>query len=63
MKTNVGAFDGYFRSLIFIITMLVAIMTVQWLWLIPGVILFATAILMWCPLYAIFGINDNTDPS
>jgi hypothetical protein len=63
MKSNVGAIDGFFRSLIFIITVIVAVMTGQWYWLIPGAILFATAVLMWCPLYAMFGINDNTDPA
>ena len=63
MKTNVGAFDGFFRSLIFIITVIVAVMTGQWIWLIPGAILFGTAVLMWCPIYALIGINDNTDPS
>jgi hypothetical protein len=63
MKTNVGAFDGYLRSLIFIITVVVAVLTGQWVWVIPGAILFATAVLMWCPIYAMIGFNDNTDPS
>jgi hypothetical protein len=63
MKTNVGAIDGFFRSLIFVITVIVAVITAQWIWLIPGTIFFATAVLTWCPLYAIIGINDNTDLS
>lgn len=59
METNVGAFDGTFRTLLFIIAIIVAVMMDQWYWLIPGAILFATAMLGWCPLYAMFGINKD----
>lgn len=59
MKTNMGAFDGAFRTLIFIVSMVVAIMTGQWAWMIPGVIFFASALLTWCPLYDMFGISTN----
>ena len=59
MKTNLNEFDGFFRSLLFIIAVIVAVMTGQWIWLIPGAVLFATAVLTWCPLYAMFGFNDN----
>lgn len=57
MKSNVGAFDGAFRTLLFIISLTVAILTGQWLWVLPGVIFFATATIFWCPLYEAFGIN------
>jgi hypothetical protein len=60
METNVGAFDGFFRTLLFITAVVVAIMTGQWWWMIPTAVLFATAALGWCPLYAIIGFNSNT---
>ena len=59
MKTNVGAVDGAFRTLLFIISLVFAIMTGQWLWVIPGAILFATSVLTWCPLYAMLGVHTN----
>ena len=59
MKTNIGAFDGFFRSLLFIIAVIFAVITGQWLWAIPGAILFATAILTWCPAYAAIGAIKN----
>ena len=60
MKTNVGPFDGFFRTLLFVISIVVAILTGQWWWLIPGSLLFATAVLTWCPLYAVLGINKTS---
>jgi hypothetical protein len=59
MKVNVGPFDGITRTLFFVIAIIFSIMTGQWFWLIPGVFLFATAVLMWCPVYALFGINSD----
>jgi len=59
MKANVSAFDGFFRALLFIVAVIWAVMTGQWFWLIPGAVLFATAVLTWCPVYAIFGITTN----
>ena len=53
MKTNMGPFDGYLRSLLFILSLIFSVMTGQWWWAIPGAILFATAILTWCPAYAL----------
>lgn len=63
MKANVGAIDGWFRILFFIVSLCYAILAggYAWLWVIPTAILFATAALMWCPLYEMFGINTNTD--
>lgn len=61
MKTNIGAFDGAFRTLIFIVSVIYAVMLGQWLWVIPAAILFASATLMWCPLYAMLGIHTNKD--
>ena len=62
MKTNLNEFDGFFRSLLFIIAVIVAVMTGQWIWLIPGAVLFATAVLTWCPLYAMFGFKTKLQP-
>lgn len=59
MTANVGAFDGLFRTLLFIVSLIFAIMTGQWLWLIPTAILFATATINWCPLYEIIGFSTN----
>lgn len=61
MKANMGAFDGAFRTLIFCVSLMFAIMTGQWLWTIPAFILFLSAAFMWCPLYAAFGIHTNKD--
>jgi len=59
MKSNLSEFDGFFRSLLFIVALIWAVMTGQWGWVIPTGILFATAVLTWCPVYATFGINTN----
>lgn len=62
MTKNVGAIDGYLRTLFFLITLCYAIMfggTFAWLMVIPGAILFATVVLIWCPLYAMLGINTS----
>ena len=59
MENNIGAFDGFFRTLFFVIAVIFAVMTGQWIWLIPTGMLFVTAILTWCPLYAIIGYNSN----
>lgn len=63
MKSNVSAFDGWFRSLLFIVSLCYAVMVggSSWLWVIPTTILFATAVLAWCPLYEMLGINTNKE--
>lgn len=61
MKANMGSFDGAFRTLIFILSICFAVMTGQWLWVIPAAILFGSAALMWCPIYAMLGIHTNKD--
>ena len=63
MKPNVGGFDGFFRTLIFVITIIYAVMTGHWLWTIPGAALFATAVLAWCPISAMLGVNTDKMPS
>ncbi len=59
MKSNVGAFDGAFRTLLFIISVTVAVLTGQWLWVLPGAVLFGTAVAFWCPLYEMVGFRTN----
>jgi len=61
MKTNIGAFDGWFRTLLFIVSLCAGVLLggYAWLWAIPTAILFATAVLTWCPLYEAVGINTS----
>ena len=61
MKANIHEFDGLFRVLLFILSVIWAVMTSQWIWLVPGGILFATAIISWCPVYAMIGINAKKE--
>lgn len=62
MTRNVGAVDGYLRILFFLVTICAAIITgstAAWIMVIPGVILFATTVAMWCPLYSMLGVNTS----
>jgi uncharacterized membrane protein AbrB (regulator of aidB expression) len=61
MKANVSAFDGWFRILLFIISICYAVMAggAAWYFVIPTAILFITAVFAWCPLYEVFGISTN----
>jgi len=59
MQPNLGAFDGAFRSLLFVLALCYAILGGSWMWVIAGAILFTTAVFMWCPIYATTGINTN----
>lgn len=61
MKKNIGAFDGWFRILLFMIGMIYAIMWGPWYVVLPGAILLATAILQWCPLYELVGYRTFTE--
>jgi Protein of unknown function (DUF2892) len=61
MKSNMGAFDGAFRTLLFVLAICYAILGGTWLWIIPTSILFASTLLSWCPIYAITGIDTHKD--
>lgn len=61
MKKNIGAFDGWFRILLFMIGMVYAIMWGPWYVVLPGTILLATAIAQWCPLYELIGYRTLTE--
>lgn len=61
MNTNVGGFDGVFRTLLFVVALCYAIIAggSAWLWIIPGAVLFATAIVSTCPIYLMLGLSTN----
>lgn len=59
MERNVGGFDGAFRTLLFIVSLVVSIMTGQWWWVAVGIIFFTTAVMAFCPLYTMLGINTD----
>jgi hypothetical protein len=61
MKANVGAFDGWFRILLFIVALCTAILLGgnTWYFVIPGVLLFASAVFSWCAVYEMIGISTN----
>lgn len=59
MKSNVGAFDGFFRTLLFVLSLCYAILSGAWWVAVIGAILFATAIITWCPIYETTGVNTN----
>ena len=63
MKANVGSFDGWFRTLLFIVSLCAAILIggKAWLWVIPTALLFGTAVLKYCALYEILGISTNKE--
>lgn len=61
MKTNVGGFDGMFRTLLFVLALCYGVMTGSWWLAIPTAVLFATAIIKWCPLYDMFGITTEKE--
>ncbi len=63
MKTNLSSFDGWFRTLLFIVSICYAIMAggTSWLWIIPTGILFVTAVLGWCPIYEMLGLNTEKE--
>lgn len=60
-KTNEGTTDRLLRAVIGIAALIVFYMnqgtTIGWIALVVGVIALFTAVVGWCALYAIFGIN------
>lgn len=62
MQANIGAFDGWFRTLLFLLALCYAIMfssTFGWIATGIGAILFGSAIIQWCPLYEMVGFSSN----
>lgn len=56
MKANVGSLDKIIRIILALIIFAIGYMTKSW-WGLLGLIPLITALINWCPLYAIFGIN------
>ena len=57
MQKNVGGIDRGIRIAIGIAVIAAGIVYKSW-WGATGLVLIATALLGWCPPYAIFGINS-----
>ena len=56
MKRNVGSIDRVLRGVIGIVILIVGVMLQSW-WGGLGLIPLITAIVGWCPPYALFGIS------
>lgn len=61
MKKNVGHVDKWIRiALGVVLLLLIFVVKSDWRWLgLIGIIPLATALLNFCPLYALFGISTN----
>jgi hypothetical protein len=59
MKPNVNGFDGAMRIILAILLLSYGVLFDSW-WGLLAVVPFATAALSWCPLYAMFGINNDS---
>ncbi|MDP4266689.1 MAG: DUF2892 domain-containing protein [Bacteroidota bacterium] len=57
MKTNIGAKDKTLRILFGILIVGVGVFYNNW-WGLVGLIPIITAVIGWCPLYALLGINS-----
>ena len=61
MKHNVGSSDKTLRIIIGVVLISLAffmpLTTGVWLGVIVGIILLATGLISWCPLYRLLGIN------
>lgn len=55
MKTNIGGFDGFFRSLVAVVCILLAVGFNYWWLLLIAAPIILTNFLMYCPLYDLFG--------
>ena len=58
MKPNVSGFDGVLRVIIAIALLCYGVLYDSW-WGLLAIIPLATAALSWCPIYSMFGINNN----
>lgn len=61
MKKNVGSTDKWVRIVLGAALLLVLIFVQSaWRWVgLLGVVLIATSLINYCPLYSLFGINTN----
>ncbi|MDH5518209.1 MAG: DUF2892 domain-containing protein [Gammaproteobacteria bacterium] len=58
MNENVGSMDQYIRYLIGVV-ILIAGVAYQSIWGLIGIVPIITALLSWCPPYALLGIKTN----
>lgn len=56
MAINIGKTDKGVRLLVGLLAILAGIVFKSW-WGIVGLVLIATAVINWCPIYTLFGIN------
>lgn len=56
MKDNIGQTDKSFRLLLGVLILISCLVFQSW-WALIGVVLILTALINWCPLYAVLGIN------
>jgi hypothetical protein len=56
MQINLGKTDKYFRMLIGLLIIVGGVAFQSW-WGLAGAVLVLTALLNWCPIYALFGMN------
>lgn len=57
MKKNVGNYERLFRALVGLAVLSLIFVGPKSLWGLVGLIPLATAVIGWCPPYAIFGIS------
>jgi hypothetical protein len=62
MKTNIGGFDGFLRSLIAVVCIAIAVGFNSWWLLLVALPLIVTNFLMYCPLYEVVGWNFSAPP-
>lgn len=58
MSINLGKTDKYIRVIAGLLIILAAITFQSW-WALLGVALMITALINWCPLYALLNINTS----
>jgi hypothetical protein len=63
MKPNIGRYDRSIRLLLTIIIAMIGLYNKSW-WALLAIVPLLTAVLSFCPLYALLGVNTcNTDSS
>lgn len=59
MNINEHNYDRAIRLVLAIVLFVAAAMTEQWLLAIPGVVLLATAVIGFCPMYTLIGFSTK----
>ena len=61
MKRNLGSFDRYFRLALGLAVVVAGLYYQHWFGLL-GLVFIGTALVNWCPIYAVLGINTCSLP-